>query len=239
MSYLALVALAALDAVGYGIVAPVVPTIADEAGVGPVVIGALVTCFGLGQLGGYPLAGGIVERWAAPVLLVASLAVTAVGDVGFVVGSGLEAYFPARLLQGLGAAGLWLGVVFAVLERYPGSEYARLSGVVAAYSIGSVVGPALGGLGGISAPFLAHLALVVAGVALVALLGPARVRPAFVADRDVLRSAGFGLAAAGILVVALGFGTLEGPLPLHFAVELSQGAIALLYVGAAVLVATG
>jgi hypothetical protein len=129
-----------------------------------------------------------------------------------------------------------MGVTFAVLERWPGDEYRRLTGVLGAYSIGSVVGPSLGAIGGIRGPFLAHLGLVVAAAVVVAALGAPRERTAFGSDRAALRAPGFWLASTAIMLVALGLGCLEGPLPLHFADRLSQGEIGALYVVGAVLV---
>ena len=78
------------------------------------------------------------------------------GDAGFVLGDGLGAWFPARGIQGLGAAGLWIGVTFAILELWPGTAYQRLTGVLAAYAVGSIFGPAIGAVEGIRAPFALH-----------------------------------------------------------------------------------
>ena len=62
-------------------------------------------------------------------------------------------------------------------------------------------------------------------------------RPAgFGSDRRVLREPGFLLASAGILLVALSLGTLEGPLALHFGTHLSQRELSALYVGISVVV---
>ena len=236
LDYAGLLALAALDAAGYSIMAPVVPAIAAATGAGPGVIGALVACFAAGQLAGYPLAGRGVSRRSAASVLAASLVLLAVGDLAFLLAEGLGAYFLARLVQGVGAAGLWIGITFAVLERFRGQEYRRLTGVLAAYSIGGVVGPALGAAGGVGAPFAIHLGLVVAGAVVVAALGAPRERAAFASDRAALRARGFWLASAAILLVTLGLGTLEGPLPLHFARVLDQAEIAALYVGASIAV---
>ncbi|HEX2045457.1 MAG TPA: MFS transporter [Gaiellaceae bacterium] len=235
MAYLILLALGALDSAGYSIVAPVVPEIGEATGAGPGVIGALVACFAVGQIAGYPVAGRGVQRRSALSVLAASLAVMVVGDLGFVLGEGLAVYFPARLLQGIGAGGLWMGIVFAVLERYPGEEYRRLAGVTAAYSLGSIAGPAMGGAGGIRAPFLVHLGVVVVLAVALAGLGPAGRPVTLLSDRRALRSPGFWLASAGILLVALALGALDGPLPLHFGEQLGQGEIAALYVGTAVV----
>jgi MFS family permease len=234
MAYLVLLALGALDSAGYSIIAPVVPEIGEQTGAGPGIMGALVAGFAVGQAVGYPLAGRGIQRRHAVAVLVASLALIVVGDVGFIAGGGLSVYFPARLLQGIGAGGLWIGISFAVLERYPGQEFRRLSGILASYSVGSIAGPAMAAVGGIRGPFLVHLVAVLAlGAALVS-LGAGRPVPVG-SDRSALRSGGFWLASTGILLVALGLGTFDGPLPLHFADELSQAQISGLYVGAAIV----
>src|SRR5207253_11386345 len=122
-AFAALLGLGVLDAAGYGVLAPIVPSIARETGAGPAVMGALVTSFAVGQLVGYPLAGwGVRRRHAAAVLGVA-VALMAIGDLGFILGSGLAVYFPSRLVQGIGAGGLWIGVTFGMLERFPDEAY--------------------------------------------------------------------------------------------------------------------
>jgi MFS family permease len=235
MAYLVLLALAALDSAGYSIIAPVVPEIGDATGAGPGLMGVLVASFAVGQMIGYPLAGRVLQRKHAVAVLLASLALVIVGDLGFILGDTLGVYFPARLLQGIGAGGLWIGTSFAVLERYPGQEYRRLTGILAAYGVGSIAGPAIGGVGGIKGPFALHLVLVtVMALALVA-LGAPKEPVRFGSDRSALRTPGFVLASAGILMVALTLGTLDGPLPLHFAEQLSQSEIAALYVLAALV----
>ncbi len=237
-AYLALLGLGALDAAGYGVIAPVVPEIAERTGAGPGIMGLLVTTFGLGQLAGYPLAGIGIRRLGATPVLAVSLLLTAAGAVGFALGEGLAAWFPARAVQGVAAGGLWMGVVFAVLERWPGQEYRRLSGILAAYSVGGVAGPALGAVGGVAGPFLAHLGLVLAGAGALALAGRPRSRPRFASDRAALRAPGFLLASAGVLLVALALGVLEGPVPLHLGEKLNQREIAALYVAVSIVVGT-
>lgn len=113
-----------------------------------------------------------------------------------------------------------------------------MSRIFAAYSIGGLVGPALGAIGGTSAPFLAYLALVCGAVPLVLVMPEPSERRAFVSDRSALRIRGFWLAAAAILFAVLALGMLEGVLPLHFAERLSQAEIGALYVGLALVVAT-
>jgi MFS family permease len=161
------------------------------------------------------------------------------GDAGFVLGDGLGAWFPARGVQGLGAAGLWIGVTFAILELWPGTAYQRLTGVLAAYAVGSIFGPAIGAVEGIRAPFLLHgVITLIAFLPLLALRSP-HTRARLGTDRSVLRSRAFGVSAAGIVLISLAIGTIDGPLPLHLAEELEQPGIAALYVMTAILVAAG
>ena len=195
-----------------------------------------MTCFAAGQLAGYPLAGRGARRRHAAFVLGVALVLMVAGDLGFILADSLPIYFASRFLQGIGAGGLWIGITFGVLEHYPDDAYRRLTAVLAAYSIGGVAGPALGGIGGIRGPFVAHLALVTAGAIAVVRVGtPAR--PAgFGSDRRALREPGFVLASAGILLVALALGTLEGPLALHLGTQLSQRELSGLYVGISLVV---
>ena len=236
-AYPLLLALGALDATGYSVIVPVAPAVAEATGASAATIGLLVASFPAGMVAGFALAGAIVRRRGPRPLLVASLAVVALGALGFVLGHSLEIYFASRLLMGVGSGGLWIGVTFDTLERWPGQEYVCMSRIFAAYSVGGLVGPTLGALGGIQAPFLAYLVLLLAMVPLVLRLPqPERSRD-FLTDRGSLRTRGFWVASAAVLFAVLALGVLEGVLPLHFADQLSQAEIGGLYVGASVVVA--
>jgi MFS family permease len=185
----------------------------------------------------FALAGSVVRRRGARALLVGSLALVAFGALGFVLGDSLAIYFAARLLMGLGSGGIWIGVTFDTLERWPGQEYLCMSRIFAAYSVGGLIGPTLGAFGGIRGPFLAYLALLLAALPLVLLVREPQARREFAADRAVLRTRGFRVASAAILFAVLALGVLDGVLPLHVAERLSQAQIGGLYVGASLIVA--
>ena len=238
MAYRLLLGLGVLDAAGYSIIVPVAPAIADRTGAGPATIGLLVASFPLGMVAGFWLAAQVMRRRGVRPLLLVSLLLVAIGGLGFVLGDSLPVYFLARLVMGLGSGGLWIGVTFDTLERWPGLEYVCMSRIFAAYSIGGLVGPALGAIGGTSAPFLAYMVLVCAAMPLVLVMPQVTERRAFATDRSALRIRGFWVAAAAILFAVLALGTLEGVLPLHFAERLTQAEIGALYVGVALVVAT-
>jgi MFS family permease len=170
-------------------------------------------------------------------LLTGSIALVALGALGFVLGDSLAVYFPARTLMGVGSGGIWIGVTFDTLERWPGQEYLCMSRVFAAYSVGGLVGPALGAFGGVHGPFLAYLALLLVALPFVLFVDEPASRRMFTTDRAALRSRAFWLASAAILFAVLVLGVLEGVVPLHLAERLSQAQIGALYVGASVIVA--
>jgi MFS family permease len=238
VAYLILLALGALDAAGYSVIAPVVPEIAEATSATPTAIGALIATFPLGMALGFAVAGDGVRRHGAKAVIIAALATIALGSLGFVLGTGLASYFVARFVMGVGSGGLWIGITFATLERWPGQEYLCMSRIFSAYSAGGLVGPALGAIHGIAGPFLAYLGLVGSALALVAFLrAPAESRP-FAADRSALRLPGFWAASAAILFTVLALGVVEGVLPLHLARRLDQSEIGLVYASVALLVAS-
>jgi MFS family permease len=236
-AYPLLLGLGALDATGYSVIVPVAPAISDATGAGPATIGLLVASFPAGMVAGFALAGWAVRRLGSRALLAASLTLVALGAAGFVLGESLGTYFAARTLMGLGSGGIWIGVTFDTLERWPGQEYVCMSRVFAAYAVGGLIGPALGAFGGIHGPFVAYLVIVVLALPLVLLVEPPRSRREFAADRDVLRTRAFRVAAAAVLFAALALGILEGVLPLHLAERLSQAQIGAFYVAASLIVA--
>jgi MFS family permease len=237
-AYPLLLALGALDATGYSVIVPIAPAIADATGAGPATIGLLVASFPAGMVVGFAAAGWAVRRLGPRWLLVAALSVVAVGALGFVISDSLGAYFVARSLMGLGSGGIWIGVTFDTLERWPGQEYVCMSRVFAAYSAGGLIGPALGAFGGVHGPFLAYLVLLLLAMPLVLFVTPAAHRE-FTGDKTMLRMPGFVVASAAILFASLALGVLEGVLPLHFAERLAQAQIGALYVAAALIVAAG
>jgi MFS family permease len=234
-----ILALSALDAAGYSVIAPVLPRISDATDAGPAVIGALVATFPAGMLFGFVVAAPGIARGRTRAVLAVSLLVIAVGCIGFVAADDLAVYFAARALMGFGSGGLWMGVTFASLERSRGNEYAGMSRMLAAYSVGSVIGPALGALGGVRAPFGAYLLLVLASVPLALLLPLPAERRVFLADRAALRVPGFWVSCGAVLFAVIALGIVEGVLPLHFDSLLSQAEIGALFVGLAFVLGGG
>lgn len=238
LAYPVLLALSAIDAAGYSIIAPTLPTLAARHDAGPAVIGALASTFPLAMMIGFALAGRLVRAGRTRTTLLTALTTAATGAMLFATAPGLPALFAARALMGLGSGGLWIGVTFATLAYWPGQEYLCMSRIYAAYSAGALLGPALGALGGTAAPFLTYALLLALAVPAAATL-PRSAADRFHSDRAALRTRGFWVAAVGIMLAILATGALDGVLPLHFAARLSQTGIGLTYLAVGALIAIG
>lgn len=89
-AYVVLLTVGAVDAAGYSIIAPVTPAIARSTGARPGLIGALVASFALGSIIASVLAAIGVKRGRSTRVLMISLAMLALGSLGFVVGDSLR-----------------------------------------------------------------------------------------------------------------------------------------------------
>jgi len=236
-AYRTLLALAVLDAAGYSVIAPVVPEIALATSANPALIGALIATFPTAMLLGFVTAGAGVKRDRTRLVVACGVVLIAIGSAGFVAAESLAAYSAARFVMGLGSGWLWIGITFSTLERWPGQEYLCMSRILSAYSVGGLVGPALGAIHGIDGPFLTYGLLAGCALVFAALMPlPDRARR-FTTDRTTLRLPGFWTASAAILFTVLALGVVEGVLPLHLADRLDQSEIALIYAGVSVLAA--
>lgn len=238
-AFLILLAVAGLDSAGYSVIGPVLPALAHRTGASPAVAGLVVAAFPLAMLLGFVPTGSVMNRLGGRSTLLVGLGITAAGTTGFVFAHSLVSYAISRAVMGVGSGGLWMGVALCTLERWPAEGYMRMSRVFAGYSVGALLGPALGSLGGTRSPFLAYLVLVVLAAMLVARLPSSPSRQAVRRDRQALSRPGFWVAAIGIGFSYLSLGVLDGALPLHLAEHLSQAEIAGAYAGVGLIVGVG
>lgn len=147
---------------GFGIVLPVLPLYARRYHASAATAGALVAAFSLAQLVASPLWGRVSDRVGRKPVLVVSLVGTALGSLLTGLAGGLALLFVGRLVDG--ASGASVSVAQAsVADLAEPAQRARLFGLLgAAFGLGFVVGPAIGGaLSPISPrlPFLAAAAV--------------------------------------------------------------------------------
>lgn len=150
----------ALDLVGFGIVAPILGRYAERFGAGGLQVGLLFASFSVAQMVFAPVLGRISDRIGRKPVIVISLFGTAVGS--FVTGAAgaLWVLFLGRILDGASGASVAVAQG-AVADLAPPERRAQLMGMLgAAFGVGFVVGPALGGLAALGGP---HVPFFVAG----------------------------------------------------------------------------
>lgn len=173
----------ALDLIGFGIVVPILGQYAERFGASGLTVGLLFASFSLAQLVFSPLLGRLSDRIGRKPVIVISLVGTAIGS--FVTGAANVVWllFAGRIIDGASGGSLSVAQA-AVADMAPPDQRPRLIGLLgAAFGVGFVLGPAIGGLaalGGPHVPFYvaAGLAAVNAIAAAVRLPETRRVGPA-------------------------------------------------------------
>ncbi len=236
----------ALDLVGFGIVVPILGRYAERFGASGLEVGLLFASFSLAQLVCAPLLGRLSDRIGRKPVIMISLLGTAVGS--FVTGAAgaLWVLFLGRILDGASGASVAVAQG-AVTDLAPPSERPRLLGLLgAAFGVGFVVGPALGGLASLGGE---HIPFFVAGTvalinAIVAWRRLPETRPADV--RQAAREAAkndtegkvrlWGLAVAGFTAI-VAFSGFEATFSLLAGdrFRLTEGGVAAIFVGVGVV----
>ena len=167
-----LIVAAFVIAVGYGIVAPVLPQFASSFGVGAAAAGAVISAFAVMRVAWAPAAGPIMSRigerrtylWGLGIVAASSAATAFAGSYVWLI-----------VLRGLGGIGSVMFTVSAmglIARLAPISIRGRVSGYYAtAFLLGNIMGPVLGSLTaqwGLQAPFIIYAAALAVAIAVAA-----------------------------------------------------------------------
>jgi len=145
-----------IDLLGFGIIIPVLPFYVRSFGVSDVFIGLLAASYSLAQFVAAPVLGRISdERGRRPVLMlsvgvagVAWLLFGVAAEVGVTLGTtvGLVVLFGARLMAGAAGGNVATAQAYIADVTSPTERTGALGLVGAAFGLGFVFGPAIGGL---------------------------------------------------------------------------------------------
>lgn len=207
------------EAVAYGMVAPTLPFMAKRVGAGETAIGILVGVYaGVGLFVAVPF-GILAQRFGRRSLVIFGHFFLAVASIGFVFAPTYAWLLVARTVQGLGAAGVWVGSLTLAADLSEDAAMGRsLAWITGAWSVGFIVGPALGGIGTLQTPFLIYAALSTCAfvVATLGLPSVGRGGPRATIGGIVAIYRRPAVLASGLATFALAFfyGTVEAFLPL-------------------------
>ena len=170
----------AVDLVGFGIVAPILPLYADRFHASGTSIGLLFASFSLAQLLCAPLLGRLSDRIGRKPVIVLSLFGTAVGSIVTGLAGAVWVLFLGRLIDGASGASVSVAQG-AVTDLASPEQRPKLLGMLgAAFGVGFVIGPALGGLASLGGPrvpfFIAGAIALVNGLVAIVRLPETRAR---------------------------------------------------------------
>lgn len=164
-----------VNVLGFGLILPLLPYYATRFGASPLMIGLLTASYPAAQIIGSPILGRMSDRFGRRPILMVSIAGTAVSFLILGSAAALWMLFAGRVLDGL------TGANFTVAQSYitdVTAERNRARGLGltgAAFGLGFIIGPALGGLlsqWGYSVPAYVAAGVATLNIVLVALFLP-------------------------------------------------------------------
>jgi MFS family permease len=135
-----------VDLVGFGILLPIIPLYAESFGASELVVGVLIASYSMTQFLAAPILGRLSdERGRRPILLL-SLLGSVIAWTLFGLAGSLFVLFAARLLAGAMGGNIATAQAY-IADVTPPEDRAKGLGLVgAAFGLGFVFGPALGGI---------------------------------------------------------------------------------------------
>lgn len=130
-----------------GVVTPAMPFVVQNLGLTAGQYGIVVSAFALSKMTGNIPSAVLVERHGRKPYLVYSMAAIAVGVGGIGLASSFEQLYLCRLATGMGVASLSAAVTMTVTDiSTPLNRASSFAPVMSAFSAGTALGPALGGI---------------------------------------------------------------------------------------------
>lgn len=234
-------AITATAIMGNSLIAPVIPDILRDLQLSDASAGLIISSVALPGIIVAPIIGLLADRYGRRRVLVPCLTLFGIGGLAVSIAPNLTVIILARLLQGVGAAGLINLAVVLIGDNWEGSDRTRLIGRNASMlTIGLATFPLVSGalaeFTSWRVSLLPQMAALFVAAAAWRLLDPAR--PTAHGDKTSLRTQLGGLGVAfrrpeiravvitGFVVFVLVFGMFLSTLPLHLEREfdMSSGA---------------
>ncbi|WP_313576382.1 MFS transporter [Brevundimonas sp.] len=215
-----------INLVGFGLVVPLLPFFAQSLQAEPWQITLMFSAYSLGQFFAEPFWGRLSDRIGRKPVLLITLAANAVGYLLLAFAPNIWAAILVRMFTGLGAGNISTVQGYIADVTPPERRAGRMGLIGAAFGLGFIVGPGMGGL--LAQPQMGHVGyqlpiFAASGAAVLAALGvmfflresrakadPAAPRPAFLSG---IRFARTDEVVSRVLVVSLiylaGFSAME------------------------------
>lgn len=197
-----LIGAAFVIAIGFGIIAPILPQYAASFDVGAAAAAFIVSVFALTRLLFAPVSGRLTEKLGEPIVYVGGVLIVAFSTILVGLAPNYELLLLFRALGGIGSTMFTVSAMALIARLAPPTIRGRISGLYAgAFLMGNIAGPVVGGLlaaFGHRLPFFIYGGALVIAAALVH-FSLARVRRRSLAsgqDDDVARPAALSVTEA-------------------------------------------
>jgi multidrug resistance protein len=167
-----ILAIVFVDLIGFGMIIPILPLYAQRFQANEWQIGILLASYSFMQFLAAPFLGWLSDRFGRRPVLFCSLIGTLTGYALMAGANSLSMLFAARILAGIAGASVGTAAACITDITPPDSRSKRLGLIGAAFGVGFVLGPAIGGVlshFSVVAPF--WFAAILAGVNAVAVWG--------------------------------------------------------------------
>jgi DHA1 family tetracycline resistance protein-like MFS transporter len=135
-----------IDLIGFGMIIPILPLYAQRFQASEWQIGILLASYSFMQFLASPVLGWFSDRYGRKPVLLCSLIGSATGYILMADASSLAMLFLARILAGVAGASVGTASAYIADITPPENRSKRMGLIGAAFGIGFVLGPAIGGL---------------------------------------------------------------------------------------------
>lgn len=134
-----------IDLLGFGIILPLLPYIAEKYSAGPLQIGLLTATYSFFQLIASPILGRLSDRYGRKKLLIISQLGSALGYLILGLAGNLPLLFLSRIIDGITGGNISIAQAY-IADVTDKKNRARGMGILgAAFGLGFIFGPAIGG----------------------------------------------------------------------------------------------
>ncbi|NTU44070.1 MAG: MFS transporter [Chlorobiaceae bacterium] len=135
-----------LDLIGFGIVLPLLPTYSKDLGANPFMIGLIAAIFSIMQFIFSPLWGKLSDKIGRRPVMLVSIFITALSYLVFSQADTIALLIFARGLSGIGSANIAAAQAYITDVTDSKSRSGAMGMIGAAFGIGFIVGPLIGGV---------------------------------------------------------------------------------------------
>jgi MFS family permease len=141
-----LASMAVIAALGFGILAPAIPLLAEEFGVTKIIAALAFSCFALARFCSAFAYGRLVEKLGERTIVVCGLTVQSLSMAAAAFAPSFQVVIAMRTISGLGSAAFTVSSMVMLLRLVPSHKRGRSVGLYqGGFLLGAIGGPAVGG----------------------------------------------------------------------------------------------